>query len=133
MFVDEPRLEALRWLDERVMAGQTICSRESEPDLEALQLDEMAEELPGDEGLLRDGRSWVGSPEDAAAALGAVAAFTTDLRGPWFIVIEDDHAWLVGDPPDVPLAAHLYPAALSDGRPVWVAGLSEFYLVCPLP
>ncbi len=93
----------------------------------------MAEELPGDEGLLRDGRSWVGSPEDAAAALGAVAAFTTDLRGPWFIVIEDDHDWLIGDSADGPLAAHLYRAALIDGRDVWVAGLSEYYLVCPLP
>jgi len=66
---------------EDTAASSTICSRESEPDLKAIQLDEMAEELPDEEGLLADGRSWVGSPEDATLALGAVGAFTTEPVG----------------------------------------------------
>lgn len=85
-----------------------------------------------DEGLLSDGRSWVGEPGDAYRWMSAFAVFVSRSTGEAVVVARMQEGWdwlkypSVGDPVALPL----YHEPLRDGRDVWVPGLSGYSWSC---
>jgi hypothetical protein len=96
-------------------------SHEGQMAVESIDFEGMAAELGSEGGVLRDGRGWVGTIDDARQHFGAAQFVAEDPGEHWFITNDSKTLSLlyatVG-----PAAAALIAAPLSDGRTVWYLG-----------
>lgn len=100
--------------------GGTPCVRqkEVEPDIAAYHLDEEAATLAGPEGVIADGRAYVGSLRSAAKAFNASEVLQRNDGG---AVVVIGRATGVQDVPEgAPIGYVLEPIALKGGQTAWV-------------
>lgn len=117
----EARAEALNLVMRSNPPGWCVRESHVEPDPESFDLEALAADLSGSEGVVANGIAFVGELEAAVAGLGAKHAIASRTgKEAWLLREVGDDAATVGAPPESHAAFRLSPAALSDGRTIWV-------------
>ena len=99
------------------------CQSSFEGDLvlDAIDFEGMARSVGSDEGVLEDGRGWVGSLSSAREHFGA-SRFVVETKTEHWFITKDAAALRLFDAAEGPVAAALIEVPLSDGRTVWYLG-----------
>ncbi len=105
----------------RASGSNCESSHEGEMDVAGIDFEGMANGIGPEGGVLKDGRGWVGSIEDAGQHFGASAFVAEDKGEHWFITRDPATLQLLLEA-NAPTVAALIPIPLSGGRTAWYLG-----------
>lgn len=128
--VEDPYAAALL----RIMElGGTPCLREVhvEPVIESYELDRNAAQLDSAEGMLPEGKAFVGSVDSAAKAFSGFELLTRPKEGSSVVIVRADGLTDISD--GAPVGYILLPVPLKDGRTAWLrTGDYAASIPCPI-
>jgi hypothetical protein len=115
--VEDPYAAALMRIIE---LGGRPCVREVhvEPAIESYNLDQNAAQLDSAEGMLPEGKAFVGSLDSAARAFVGFELLTPPKEGRSMVIVRADG--LTGIADGAPVGFVLLPVPLKDGRTAWL-------------